>query len=62
MFPSFSIIQNFDSRQGFLSSIDKEVAYHQRLYKTTPEDWQMFLISAIPNDNKSGVSMEHSIT
>lgn len=57
---SFRIIQNFDSRHRFLASIDEEVAYH--LYKTTPEDWQMFLISAIPNDSKSGVSVEHSIT
>lgn len=59
---SFSIMQNFDSPHRFLASIDKEVAYLQRLYKTTPDDWQMFLISTIPNDSKSGVSMEHSIT
>lgn len=36
----FSIVQKFDSHHRFLASIGKKVAYHQSLYKATPE-WQI---------------------
>lgn len=57
----FRITHHFDGQCRFLPSNGREVAYHQGLYKAKPGDWQMSLISTIPNDRKSAVSMGHSI-
>ena len=58
---SFRITHYFDGQHRFLTGVGKEVAYHQGPYKAKPRDWHMSLISTIPNDRKSVLSMGHSI-
>lgn len=53
--------QSFSEVHGFLASLNKEGAYHQGLRGAMPGDWQMFLISTIPNDCRSLIRIMHGI-
>ena len=50
---SFSIVQNFDGHPSSLASIDKEVAYHQPLYRQLQKTGKRFQFTPVPKDSKS---------